>query len=100
MKINFPKILNSAREGLELAQDVLSRLQTDSAVVLDFAATERMTPSYANAFIMTLMAEMSSEQLKERLVLQNLSPAIIARINRSIERYKNGVRLSNQPQVA
>lgn len=90
--------LNSAGAGADLARAVLSC--ADPVLVLDFSDVQVITPSFANAFIMTLLAECSVEELRARLSMTNRSNSVIEALNTAVVRYQRGIRLSGQRAVA
>lgn len=88
--------LNSGAAGLSLAIEALSAVGAEGVVRLDFGAVERMTASFANALVMTLLAELGEEALISRVALVSASDAVLAEWRRAIERYQRGIRLSTQ----
>lgn len=89
-------VLRSATDGAQLAQEILSALANHEYVFIDFASVEVMTPSFANTLMMRLLAAYSVEELQAKCALANRSEHVAASMNRSIERFKKGIRLSSQ----
>lgn len=94
LPVQFDRALNSAPQGRELAERVMQELRSADRVRIDFAGVERMTPSFANAFVMLLM-----DDHLEQVVMENRSPNVQAAIARSRSRYLQGIRLSIQRPV-
>ena len=88
--------LSRAIHGLQLAEDVLRALREVETISIDFADVHRMTPSFANAFIMTLLEQLSIDEAKRRVSFLDLHENVAASINQSIHRYRKGIRLSTQ----
>lgn len=87
--------LNTASTGQELAEAVLRALDASSDVLtLDFSEVDRMTPSFANAFVMLLLDRYSVETLRSRVRFLNRKPNVADAMNRSADRYRRGIRLS------
>jgi len=91
-----PMVLNTAPSGLNLAAEVASLLSQTESVRVDFSLVERATPSFANAFMMTLLHQFNRDFLRNNIEFSNTRPAVAAAINASIRRYESGVRLSSQ----
>lgn len=94
--ITLEPVLNSASAGLELATRILESARDGSTVALDFIQVERMTPSYANALVMTLLHAHSLQWLRENVILVHRDERITRAMNDSVKRYENGIRLNNQ----
>ncbi len=88
--------LRSAGDGLERAKAVSAILDQGLSVRIDFAAVEIMTPSFANAFVMTLLERYPIERLRSGCEFLNRSEVVIESMNRAVTRYQNGIRLSSQ----
>jgi len=89
-------IMNSATDGLLLARRVMTEIEHPDPVQLDLQAVDRMTPSFANAFMMTLLNQLDRETLKRQLQVSNAKPWVAEAINASIRRFEAGIRLSTQ----
>jgi hypothetical protein len=89
-------VLNSPDAGSALAFRVLEILHAGDNVTIIFNNVERMTPSFANAFVMTLLERFSSHEFSNRVEFTNVSDAVHAAITKSIERYERGIRLTSQ----
>jgi len=94
------RAMNSATAGLELARDVLCCLRSDESVLIDLEAVERVTPSFANALIMTLLAEIPRVELAARAPIVNASPSVAQSLAESARRYEAGIRLSSQRAIS
>jgi hypothetical protein len=93
--IQLDRVLNRASAGLELAKSVLDHLAAHESVELDFSPVDRITPSFANAFVMTILAANDS-RLPENLFLLNRNDLVEKEISLSISAYSRGLRLSTQ----
>lgn len=89
-------VLNTAESGLELAERVAQSLSRGESVRLDFKDFDRATPSFSNAFMMTLLHQFDRDLLRSNIQFENACPAIIASLDASIRRYDAGIRLSSQ----
>lgn len=89
-------VLNNALEGSKLAEQIAVYLRNRETVNIDLLHARRMTPSFANAMMMTLMDEFDIDMLKAHLDIQAANPQVIDAINTSIARFKSGIRLSSQ----
>lgn len=97
--MNFLKpsgTLNSAGEGVCLAERVLA----DSATSLDLSAVERMTSSFANALVMTLLAHIPESDVRRVCSFERCQPNVADALSRSFDRYARGLRLSSQRSTA
>ncbi len=92
--------LRSATDGMSLARAVLRALDAGQPVRIDFAGVEIMTPSFANAFVMLLLERYEVPQLRERCEFLNRTDHVVMAMNRSVERYQQGIRLSTQRRPA
>ena len=88
-------VLNSASRGLALAADVAARLQHVDAVEIDVRAVVRVTPSFANAFVMTVLAEFP-DALSRRVRFVNAEAFVELAFRQAADRYARGIRLSSQ----
>ena len=70
-------------------------MQSDH-VEIDFADVVVCTPSFANAFVMTVLEQVSIENFKARCALDNRRPEVAEILNRAAVRFQQGIRLSNQ----
>ena len=96
--LQLETVLNHADRGLALARLILDRLNAGQTLTLDFARVERVTPSFANAFIMTLLEAAPVETLREAVKMVNRNDTVAVAINDSVRRYRRGIRLSTQQQ--
>jgi hypothetical protein len=88
--------MSLAENGLALANDVLEALRMTPVVRIDFSKVDRVTPSFANAMMMTILAVHPLDELRKRLVLENRNETVLRVINESVRRYQQGIRLSSQ----
>lgn len=87
---------NSAANGVATAQIVLSHIREGKNVALEFSDVERMTASFANALVMTLLESMGEDGLDKKIELINAAPIVAGEWQKAVERYQRGVRLSTQ----
>ena len=92
--------LRSSIDGANLAATVLRALDDGETVRIDFSGVEIMTPSFANAFVMLLLERHEVPQLRERCEFLNRSDHVVCAMNRSVERYRQGIRLTTQRRPA
>ena len=89
--------LNSATDGLKYAEDVVAQLRiSDEPIHVSFADIDRVTPSFANAFVMTLMEQLGLDRMKTHVRVVDAAPHIVATLAKSVQRYQSGIRLSTQ----
>lgn len=89
-------VLNTAPSGLDLAAEVASLLSQAESVRVDFSLVERATPSFANAFMMTLLHQFDRDVIRRNVHIENARSCVISALNTSIKRYDAGIRLSSQ----
>ena len=99
-EIQLDETLNRATNGLRLAGEVLSKLEVSQRVTLDFERVHRVTPSFANAFVMTLLDRLTLDELRARIVMLNRKTNVAQAISESARRYMAGIRLTTQKAVA
>ena len=88
--------LNSAALGLDLGEVVARALSQERPVCVDLSHVIRMTPSYSNAFIMTILERVPRPVIQQSLQIENASELVVQSINKAIDRYDRGIRLTNQ----
>lgn len=88
--------LRSASEGLEMAREIVAQLRNGERVRVDFAAVEMMSPSFANTLVMTLLEQFSVDQLRANCEFANRADVVIEAMNRAVQRYQSGIRLTTQ----
>ncbi len=88
--------LNTVAAGLSLAAMVINELKAGSSVQLDFVAVERMTPSFANALVMTILDAVGVEVFRTRVSIAFSSTLVQEAWMKAVERYERGIRLSTQ----
>lgn len=86
--------MRSASLGESLAEVVSRALELQRDVRIDLASVEIMTPSFANAFLMTLLDRFPIAMLQSRCVFLNRQQSVIEVMNRAVQRFQSGVRLS------
>ena len=92
--------LASAENGQELAHGILRALQFSSEpVTLDFADVQLLTPSFANAMVMTLLARLTLDELRSRCLMVNRQAFVVESLSSAARRFADGIRLSNQAPV-
>lgn len=89
-------VLNSSTEGIRLAECILNALNSANSVEVSFAAVERATPSFSNAFVMTLLESIGIERMRSSVRVTHAAPHINSALARSVRRYQDGIRLSTQ----
>lgn len=88
--------LRSASEALDTAREILAHLREAERIRIDFAVVEMMSPSFANALVMTLLEQFTVDQLRARCEFANRNDVVIAAMNRAVQRYQSGIRLTTQ----
>lgn len=96
MDLTLESTLMTASNAQQLAAAVIGALRDHETVTLDFVSVEIVTPSFANTFIMTLLAEFPLSDLRARCLMVNRSKVVSDAFNRAAMRWMSGVRLSNQ----
>jgi hypothetical protein len=99
MKWRLESSLRTSMSAEELARAVIDALRTERIVELDFQDVEIMTPSFANALVMTLLDEFPIEVLRERCVMLNRRDTVRESLSHAAQRYLRGIRLSSQMPV-
>ncbi|MBL8764747.1 MAG: hypothetical protein JNM07_10810 [Phycisphaerae bacterium] len=88
-------VLNSASSGLALAAHVTARLQRVDTVEIDMRSVVRVTPSFANAFVMTMLSEFPNA-FPQRVRLVHAQELVDLAFRQAADRYARGIRLSSQ----
>ena len=88
--------LNSAAAGLEFAATLAQALGLNETVKIDFEGVERMTPSYANALVFSLLEQFGASGFEQRVQRCNASSTIEDGWQKAVDRYRRGIRLSSQ----
>lgn len=91
--------LRSASMGESLADQVTEALRQADTVRVDLACVEMMTPSFANALVMTLLDRFPLATLQTRCAFVNRAEPVIDVMNRAVRRYQSGIRLTAQLPV-
>ena len=93
----FPQpVLNSASMAEECRAEVAALLQSAAPVTLALATVDRITPSFANTFMMQLLDQFGEEYLRQNLIFEPASPWVTEALARSVKRHRSGIRLSDQ----
>jgi hypothetical protein len=94
--IIMERTLNSATRATLLADRIISELEKNNTITLDFIDTDRMIPSFSNAFFMTILHRYSSDIFRDRIRIVNQNLEVSEYMNQTISRYQKGIRLSTQ----
>jgi hypothetical protein len=81
----FGPFLTQAQPAMELCKRVL-RDSAREPVVLDFSGVVQMSPSFTNALFFNLLHQMSVDDLRRRVHVENAAPYIVDAINTAIAR--------------
>lgn len=84
-----------ASEGATVARDVLDRLDSFARVAVDCGKPSRMTPSFANGLIFTLMESLPPDALKSRVGIFNANASVRESLREAVLRYRRGVRFNS-----
>lgn len=93
--IHLDGVLNSASRGLDLARDVSVRLEKSESIEIDCQGVARVTPSFANAFVMTLAAS-DPAVFRSRVHIRNASSHVDDAFQSARDRFARGIRLTTQ----
>jgi len=88
--------LNSGAEGVTLARQVLDSVQAGGPVVLELSAVQRMTASFANALVMTLLEAAGDHPLSDVIEMRGVQDSVRREWEKAESRYRRGIRLSTQ----
>ncbi len=88
--------LNTVSAGLQMATETVSALQRGESVRLDLTAAQRMTPSFANALVMSILAAVGLDQFREHVFVATTSDLVQEAWDKAFDRYQRGIRLSTQ----
>jgi hypothetical protein len=88
-------VLNSASKGAELAAWVLEHLRRRESVQIDARQVTRVTPSFANSFVMAVLAEFPNAFASRTCVI-SANTEIVQAFVASMDRFDRGIRLSSQ----
>ena len=92
--------LNAVPAGLSLARSIIEALEDGRAVRLDLEFIERLTPSVANALVMTVLDAVDVVAFRARIQVKFGSVLVEEAWNKAVSRYERGVRLTTQRQGA
>ncbi len=93
------EVLNSAVAGAELAAQVESAIAASDRVILDLSNVRRVTPSFANAFVMNVLEVTRAASLSSVVDVQSNQPIVLSAFADAESRYQRGIRLSSQRPV-
>lgn len=85
---DYGACLTRAESAAKLCARILGSTATEP-VVLDFANTVQMSPSFANTLFFNLLQRFGVDELTRRVRVENAAPHILAAINTAIERKAN-----------
>ncbi len=88
--------LNTVGAGLSLAEQIVSALRNGGVVQVDLTAAERMTPSFANALVMTVLDAVGEEEFRARVSVSHSSELVAEAWTKAVQRYARGIRLTTQ----
>jgi hypothetical protein len=91
---------NTVSAGLDLARRVVTALTAGHTVQLDLQSVERLTPSFANALVMTILEGVGPDTFSSRLRVRFGSEFVEDGWRKAVERYERGVRLTTQREGA
>jgi hypothetical protein len=92
--------LNTVPAALELAKRVIAQLRSGENVHLDLEPVERLTPSVANALVMTILDEVGRAEFDAMISVAFGSELASESWTKAVQRYERGIRLSTQRQGA
>lgn len=95
LRVSEPS-LNSVAAGLELAERAIGAIRGGASVRIDLSAALRMTPSFANALVMSMLDALGVAAFNDRVTMTTGSDLVREAWQKAIERYERGVRLSTQ----
>ncbi len=84
--------LTRPQPALRLAEQIVRRWN-DEPVVLDFADVLQMTPSFANALVLTLL-HVDSTAFRSKLAIENAAPHLQSAWDRAVARKQRGIELT------
>lgn len=90
------KTLNTVAAGLAIAARIIEHVRSGVVVQVSLVAAERMTPSFANALVMTLIESLGIEAFRARVRLEAKADSVREQWNAAIDRYERGIRLTTQ----
>ena len=91
-------VMNSATSAEVEAAQVLAALKNpEMTVEIDLSGVQRMTPSFANTFVMRLLHEHTRDALRARCRFVSPASHVAAALQTAVSRYESGIRLSDQP---
>lgn len=86
----------SAAAGVEHAAAALAALARGGRVQLDATDADRMTPSFANALVMSILDAIGQSDFERRVELVGGPENLRENWDKAVERYGRGIRLSTQ----
>ena len=91
---------NTVSAGLDLAERVVSTIRDGYIVLLDLKGVERLTPSFANALVMTIIESVGDVAFRTKLSVVFGSELVEEGWRKAVQRYERGVRLTTQREGA
>lgn len=95
-QIQLTGAFRNASDGVALFVRVSDRLRRADTVEINCSGVHRVTPSFANAFVMNLLAEFPVEVLRQRCPITGCAQHVEYAFRKSVDRYQRGIRLSTQ----
>lgn len=97
--VQHEAVLNSAVNGADLAAQVELAIAASERVTLDLSNVRRVTPSFANAFVMNVLEVTRATSLSSIVEIQSDQRIVISAFADAESRYQRGIRLSSQQPV-
>jgi len=98
--IQHEAVLNSAIAGAELAAQVETAIVASDRVTLDLSNVRRVTPSFANAFVMKVLEVTRAASLNVVVDIRSDQPIVLSAFADAESRFQRGIRLSSQRPVS
>jgi hypothetical protein len=92
--------LNTVSAALLLAQQAIESLRKHEPVRVDLTRAERMTSSFANALVMTILDAVGEQVFQSSVTLDTPSALVRESWDKAVERYRRGIRLTTQQSGA
>jgi hypothetical protein len=96
--LNQVGVLNSAGDGERLSAEVLHALGRHEVVEINAMDVERVTISFANAFVMHVLA-VTPDAFRSGAVVIHASDFVRCSFEQSMDRFARGMRLTSQRHV-
>ena len=82
--------------GVELGNAIVKAVRAGNLVRVDLSGIERMTPSVANAIVLTVIEAVGEAQFGSHVLVETESAEIQDSWDKAVARYRRGIRLSTQ----